>query len=112
MGSLGEGMAQEAYNITLEKTGTRGHDALDEKGRRIQIRINSGSSTPLKFTLPENLLALKFTASGTFEEIYNGPSRNLKTLFKARKSDSSGFIAITHNNLRALMASVSAHERV
>jgi len=112
LGSLGEVLAEQAYPIKLLPQGTKDYDAVDAKGRRIQIRINSGNSTPLKAKLPEHLLALKFTESGGFEEVYNGPGAILGILLKGRRPDASGFVAIQHVKLRAMMSQVSVADRV
>lgn len=112
MGSLGEVMAEQAYDIKLLKQGAKDHDAIDGKDRKIQIRINSRNATPLKAKLPEYLLALKFTRSGGFEEVYNGPGKILKSLLKGRKPDTSGFIAIQHTKLRSMMCQINISDRV
>ena len=112
VGSLGEVLAEQSYDLTLEPQGMKRHDAIDGKGRKVQIRINSNGATPLKSDLPDYLLALKFTAQGGFEEVYNGPGDILRPLLVGRKSDSSGFIAVRHTKLRAMMAQVPDSQRI
>jgi hypothetical protein len=58
------------------------------------------------------ILALKLLPDGTIEEIFNGPASVAHKLTVGRKADSAGFVALSHNKLRALMKSVPRDERI
>ena len=113
VGTLGEVLAEEKYDLKLLPPKTKAFDATDRKGRPVQIRCNQGDTTPIKKGATKGmLLALKLLPNGTIQEIFNGPTSIAHRLTVGRKADSAGFVALSHNKLRKLMQSVPKSERV
>lgn len=111
VGSIGEVLATELYDLKLLPTNTPNYDATDSAGRKVQIRTNQGDATPLDKEC-EYLLALKLHQDGTIEEIYNGPGVLPWALREHIRPDPQGFYHIRHNKLRRLMQNVSQANRI
>ena len=113
VGTLGEVLAEEKYDLRLHPPKTKDFDAKDCRGREVQIRCNQRTTTPIKKGATKGVfLALKLLPNGTIEEIFNGPASVAHKLAIGRKTDSAGFVALSHNKLRALMKSVPRDERI
>ena len=113
VGTLGEVLAEEKYDLKLLPQKTKAFDAIDCFKREVQIRCNQRSTTPIKKGASKGFfLALKLRPDGTIEEIFNGPASIAHKLTVGRKADSAGFVALSHNKLRKLMESVPRNERI
>jgi hypothetical protein len=113
VGTLGEVLAEEKYELDLLPPKTKDFDAKDCRGRRVQIRCNQRNTTPIKKGAKKDMiLALKLLPDGSIEEIFNGPASVAHQLTVGRKADSAGFVGLSHNKLRKLMESVPESKRV
>ena len=110
LGSIGEVMAFENYDLDLLETGKKSHDAVATKdGRFIQIKTTQGDTVSLK---PEykHLLVLKIDSHGDMSEIYNGP--NDKAIKHARKMDNHGYRQIKTDKLHEIMNEIKDDEKI
>jgi hypothetical protein len=113
VGTLGEVLAEENYDLKLEPPKTKDFDATDCRGRKVQIRCNQRNTTPIKKGATKGMfLALKLVQDGSIEEIFNGPASVAHRLTVGRKADSAGFVGLSHNKLRKLMESVPKSKRI
>ena len=113
VGTLGEVLAEEKYDLELLPPKTKAFDATDCRGRKVQVRCNLGSTAPIKKGATKGMfLALKLLPDGSIEEIFNGPASVSHQLTEGRKADASGFVGLSHNRLRKLMESVPKSKRV
>ncbi len=113
VGTLGEVLAEEKYDLELLPPKTKAFDATDCRGRKVQIRCNQRNTAPLKRGATKGMfLALKLRPDGTIEQIFNGPASVAHQLTVGRKADSAGFVGLSHNKLRKLMESVPENKRV
>jgi hypothetical protein len=113
VGTLGEVLSEEKYDLDLLPPKTKDFDAVDCKGRQIQIRCNQRNTTPIKKGATKGMfLALKLLPDGSIEEIFNGPASIAYRMTDGRKADSAGFVGLSHNKLRKLMESVPPDKRV
>ena len=113
VGTLGEVLAEEKYDLELLPPKTKDFDAVDCRGREVQIRCNQRNTTPIKNGATKGmLLALKLLPDGSIREIFNGPASVAHQLTEGRKADASGFVGLSHNRLRKLMESVPQSKRV
>lgn len=71
VGSIGEVLAAEKYNLTLLPNSTETHDAVDQSDRMIQIKTTQINSIALS-SEPDYLLIQKLLKNGTVEKIYFG----------------------------------------
>ena len=107
--TLGGVLAEETYCMDLLPPMTRPFDAVDYLGRMIRICCDQGETMSIDVDANvEMLLALRISANGTIEEIFNGPAAEVRELI----ADESGKVRIGHGKLRALMKSVPEDERV
>ena len=113
VGTLGEVLAEEKYDLELLPPKTKDFDAVDCRGREVQIRCNQRNTTPIKRGATKGMfLALKLLPDGSIREIFNGPASVSHQLTEGRKADASGFVGLSHNRLRKLMESVPKSKRV
>ena len=89
VGSIGEVLAEQKYEIKLLPSNATDHDATARDGKLIQIRTTQKKSAPLK-KQPDNLIVQKLHPNATVEEIFNGPGDIAWELTKKRKPDKNG----------------------
>jgi hypothetical protein len=71
VGSIGEVIAREALGLTLYPASHPGHDAHDDCGRQVQIKLTGGSSVALRATC-DRLLVLRVFDFSFAEIVYYG----------------------------------------
>jgi hypothetical protein len=71
VGSIGEVIAAEALGLTLYAASHPSHDAEDELGRKVQIKLTGGSSVALRATC-DRLLVMRVFDVGFAEVVYDG----------------------------------------
>lgn len=106
VGSIGEVLAAEMYNLELLPAGTETHDAIDVTGRKWQIKLTSGSSVALR-SEPEWLLVMKLSKEGLVEEVFNGPGH--VAWRAAGKMQKNGQCPISLQKLRSSRHQSAAH---
>jgi hypothetical protein len=72
VGSIGEVIAAKALNLTLLRASHPGHDAVDESGTRVQIKMTGGKFVSL-YDDCERLVVLKVVNPEEAEIVYDGP---------------------------------------
>ena len=113
VGALGEVLAEQKYDLELLPPKTQAFDAVDGKGRKVEIRCSQGNSAMIKKGSAGGvLLVLKLLPDGTIEEVFNGPASVVLGLTLGKKADRSGSVRLAHSNLRKFMGSVPTHKRV
>ncbi len=72
IGSIGEVIAAEAFGLMLLPASAAGHDARDESGALVQIKLTSGKSIGLRASC-ERLLVMRIVDPTSAELVYDGP---------------------------------------
>ena len=72
IGSIGEVIAAEAFDLKLLPASAAGHDARDENGVLVQIKLTSGKSIGLRACC-ERLLVMRIVDPTSAELVYDGP---------------------------------------
>ncbi|MDR3462284.1 MAG: hypothetical protein P4L76_08215 [Beijerinckiaceae bacterium] len=72
VGSIGEVIAAKALNLRLLSPSHPRHDAEDENGKRVQIKMTAGKSVSL-YDDCERLVVLKVVNPEEAEIVYDGP---------------------------------------
>ncbi|WP_236744354.1 DUF6998 domain-containing protein [Marinobacter similis] len=72
VGSLGECLVADAYNLELKTASNKGYDAVTETGVEVEIKATQSNSVAFR-SQPQHAIIIKILRDGTFEEIYNGP---------------------------------------
>lgn len=111
VGSLGECLVADAYNLDLKTASNRGYDAITKGGLDVEIKATQSKSVAFR-SQPQHTIIIKIMPDGTFEEIYNGPGSLVWEQFKGKRLPSNGQFQISLNKLRQLNRSVAQADRV
>lgn len=109
VGSLGEVVAADYYGLKLFIASEPIHDAEDPKGRLVQIKATQGTRVALNEE-PNYLIVLQIHPDGSFEEIYNGPGKQVWEACGKQQKTSQRPISLT--KLRILNQSVPVTEKI
>ena len=74
LGSIGEVLVAEYYDLELLPPSFQGHDAKDKHGRLVQIKATQGEVVALR-SEPDRLTVIKILKDGSFENIYDGDGK-------------------------------------
>ena len=111
VGSLGECLVADAYDLKLLPASNKGYDAITKDGLKVEIKATQSKSVSFR-NEPEHAIIIKIMPDGTFEEIYNGLGSLVWEQFLNKKQPSNGQFQISITKLKALNGIVSDHDRV
>ena len=111
VGSLGECLVADAYNLTLTAPSNQGYDAVTETGEQVEIKATQGRNVAFR-SCPEHTIVIKILKNGTFEECYNGPGEPIWALFEGRPRPSNGQFQVSLKRLATLNAGVPLSLRI
>ena len=111
IGSLGECLVADAYELTLMPASNKGYDATSREGLQVEIKATQANTVAFR-SEPEHAIAVKILPDGTFEEIYNGPGSLIWTQFSDKPLPSNGQHQITLSKLRRLNQTVPPENRI
>ena len=111
VGSIGECLVAEAYDLELMTASNKGYDAIDKQGRQVEIKATQASSVAFR-SAPQFAIVIQLHADGTYSEIYNGPGDLVWKLFEGRKRPSNGQFQVSVSKLRELNALVDTENRI
>lgn len=111
VGSIGECLVADAYDLELMPASNRGYDALSKSGKQVEIKATQSSTVAFR-SKPEHTIAIKILLNGTFEEIYNGPGEIVWQQFEGRKTPSNGQFQISLSKLKKLNDEVPKAQRI
>lgn len=106
VGSIGECLVADAYQLTLKTASNKGFDAVTVDGKQVEIKATQSKSVAFR-SKPEHAIVIKILPDGTFEEIYNGPGSLIWARFENKKQPSNGQYQISINQLSQLNDQVS-----
>ncbi len=99
IGSIGEVIAAEAFGLMLLPASAPGHDARDENGALVQIKLTSGKSIGLRASC-ERLLVMRIVDPKSAELVYDGPGEPVWTA--CGKMQKNGQRSISLTKLRSI----------
>lgn len=111
VGSLGECIVADAYNLELKTASNKGYDAVTETGLEVEIKATQSKSVAFR-SQPQHTIIIKILRDGTFEEIYNGPGALVWDQFTGKRLPRNGQFQISLNKLRQLNQTVAQSDRV
>ncbi len=109
VGSIGEVLAADRYDLNLLPASAKTHDARAQDGRLVQIKATQVRSVSLR-SEPEHLIVLRLDSTGGAEEIFNGPGH--LAWRHAGRLQKNGQCSISVSKLTELMAGVPADARL
>jgi hypothetical protein len=107
VGSVGEVIAAEALGLTLYKGSHAGHDARDENGGEVQIKMTAGKTVAM-YADCERLVVLQVISPEEAEIVYDGPGG--PAWAAAGKKAKNGQCIVSLAKLRSLAASFTLAE--
>lgn len=111
VGSIGECLVADAYQLELMPPSNKGYDAITKDGKEIEIKATQASSVSFR-SCPEHAIIIKINKDGTFTEYYNGPGQMIWQQFSGKKMPSNGQHQISLSALTRLNSLVPEVQRV
>ena len=111
VGSIGECLVADAYDLELLTASNKGFDAVTKSGKQVEIKATQARSAAFR-SEPEHAIVIRILPDGTFEEAYNGPGALVWGQFAGKPLPSNGQYQISLNKLKVLNQKVSEPERV
>lgn len=111
VGSLGECLVADAYNLELMPPSNEGYDAVTKEGKKVEIKATQSKSVAFR-SCPEHTIIIKINKNGTFVECYNGPGNIIWQTFAGKKIPKNGQFQISLNKVAELYANVPISERI
>ena len=111
VGSLGECLVADAYDLELMPPSNEGYDAVTSTGKRVEIKATQAIRVAFR-SCPEHAIIIRILKDGTFEECYNGPGSLIWKQFEGRAESSNGQFQISISKVIELNKMVSEFERV
>ena len=112
VGDIGEVIAERDYRIKLDGTSKQGYDGTcEDTGRRVQIKATFKDSLTFG-TTPKIYLGLKIFEDGSYEEIYNGPGKNISKHFSHRRGIGEKQLSFPIKVLKELSSRVPKKDRI
>ncbi|ALM52259.1 DUF6998 domain-containing protein [Halomonas huangheensis] len=111
VGSLGECLVADAYNLELKTASNKGYDAVTETGLEVEVKATQSNSVAFR-SQPQHTIIIKILRDGTFEEIYNGPGALVWEQIEGKRLPSNGQFQVSLNKLRRLNQTVAQADRV
>ena len=111
VGSIGECLVADAYDLKLMPASNKGYDAVSSCGKQVEIKATQANLAAFR-SEPEHAIVIKIFPDGTFEEVYNGPGKLVWDQFKGKSLPSNGQYQISLNKLKALNGAVDASLRL
>lgn len=105
VGSIGEVIAREALGLTLYPASHPGHDAHDNDGRQVQVKLTGGSSVALRATC-DRLLVMRLYDFSYAEIVYYGDGEPVWQACSGLQS-ANGQKTISLSKLRAIGRSLA-----
>ena len=111
VGSIGECLVADAYNLELQPASNKGFDAISSLGQEVEIKATQLNRVAFRHA-PQFAIVIRIFPDGNFEEIYNGPGRLIWDLFLGKSLPSNGQHQVSTNKLAKLNESVEDHLRI
>lgn len=112
VGDIGESIAELVYEVELDTVQRKGHDGKTPEGRDVQIKATFQGHFNFT-TVPDLCIFLELhEATGTWEEVYNGPGYILRDAFQHWQDIGVKPKALPKEKVRALNTTVPATEKV
>ena len=111
VGSIGECLVADAYNLELMPPSNKGFDALSKDGKKVEIKATQSKSVAFR-NCPEHTIIIKILKNGTFEECYNGPGDIIWETFAGKKQPSNGQYQIAISKVKAIYENIPKSNRL
>jgi hypothetical protein len=111
VGDIGEIIAESNYDITLYPSGKKIYDGFSGD-KQIQIKTTFKNSLTFPVDIPDYYLGIKVFSDGTYEEVYNGPEKNIWALVAARKQPRGGQYQVSISALKGINLQIDIEDKI
>ena len=111
VGSLGECLVADAYNLDLMPPSNQGYDAVTKTGKKVEIKATQSKSVAFR-SCPEQTVIIKINKDGTFIECFNGPGRVIWDTFSDKKMPKNGQHQISISRVKKLHEAIPNSMRI
>lgn len=111
VGSLGECLVADAYELELMPPSNKGYDAVTKEGKKVEIKATQTEKVAFR-RCPEHAIIIQIEKSGRFKECFNGPGELIWEQFDDRSLPSNGQYQIAISKLKKLNEAVPTTKRV
>ena len=111
VGSIGECMVADAFNLTLMPPSNKGYDAKTTDHVQVEIKATQFKSVAFR-SCPQHAIVILINKDGTFETCYNGPGDVIWREFKGKEKPKNGQFRISLAKVRKLNASIAVSDRI
>jgi len=111
VGSLGECLVADAYNLELMPPSNEGYDAVTKEGKKVEIKATQSKSVAFR-SCSEHTIIIKINKNGTFSECYNGPGNIIWQTFSGKKIPKNGQYQISLKKIAELYENVPLSQRI
>lgn len=111
VGSLGEVLVADSYDLELMPASNKGYDAMSRCGKEVEIKCTQSKRVAFR-SCSQAVIVIQLKKDGTFEEVYNGSGARVWLEFEGKTRPSNGQFSISLTKLRSLNLEASPSERV
>lgn len=111
VGSIGECLVADAFNLELMPPSNEGFDAKDSSGRRVEIKATQSSRVAFR-SCPPFTIIIQIHKDGSFDTCYNGPGKLIWDTFEGKERPSNGQYSIAISRVRELNERVPDEQRI
>lgn len=111
VGSLGECLVADAYDLDLMTASNKGYDAVSRCGKQVEIKATQSTKVAFR-SCPEHTIIIQIHSDGSFTEYYNGPGKLIWDTFKDRKLPDNGQFQIALSKVKSLNEQVNPKDRL
>lgn len=110
VGSLGECLVADAYNLELMGASNEGYDAISTDGKKIEIKATQAIAVAFR-SKPDYAIVIKIHKDGSFEECFNGPGAVIWQHFEGKNMPKNGQHIISLSRLTELASRIPMNDR-
>jgi hypothetical protein len=111
VGSIGECLVADAFNLELMPPSNEGFDAKDRLGRHVEIKATQSSKVAFR-SCPPFTIIIQIHENGLFDVCYNGPGNLIWDTFASKPLPSNGQYSISITRVRELNTLVPDDQRI
>jgi hypothetical protein len=111
VGSIGECLVADSFNLKLEDPSNKGFDAVSPAGVEVEIKATQADRVAFR-SCPQHTIVIKIDKTGGFETVYNGPGECVWAEFEGKAMPSNGQHQIAISRLRKLNTGIAKADRI
>jgi hypothetical protein len=111
VGSIGECMVADAFDLTLMPPSNEGYDAKTTDDVQVEIKATQSKQVAFR-SCPQHIIVIQIKKDGSFETCYNGPGSLVWKEFEGEPMPKNGQHQISLSKIRKLNENVQDSDRI